>query len=80
MENTNNCYYSTPENYFLDGNVYKKCYDTCKICTGVGDATDHKCSDCKNTYKKITTEHLVKYIIDKGNLFSIPHSKPSYLH
>ena len=28
----------------------------------------------QNTYKKITTEHLVKYIIDKGNLFSIPHS------
>ena len=23
----------------------------------------------QNTYKKITTEHLVKYIIDKGNLF-----------
>jgi len=40
------------ENYYLDGNAgdYKKCYDTCKKCTGPGTSTNNNCDKCINGY------------------------------
>jgi hypothetical protein len=37
---------------YLDGNTgdYKKCYDTCKKCTGPGTPTDNNCDKCANGY------------------------------
>ena len=74
IENTNNCYYSTPTYYFLDtDNLYKKCYDSCLECNGVGDSTNHKCLTCKDSsYKKIYNTNncvtsLPQYYYESGN-------------
>lgn len=57
IENTNNCYYTTPEGYYLDdtdpnNKVYKKCYSTCKTCSE-GKDTEDNCDICKDNYYKI---------------------------
>ena len=40
-----NCY-KDPENYYLDTDVYKPCYSTCKKCNEKGNENEHKCLEC----------------------------------
>ena len=47
----NICFASVPENYYLDGDIYKKCYDTCKKCSKSGDETNNNCDECITNYK-----------------------------
>ena len=35
--------YKNPEGYYLDNNLYKKCYQSCKICNTSGDNINHNC-------------------------------------
>ena len=35
-----------PPTYYLDDDVYKKCYYTCQTCDSLGDDTNHKCLSC----------------------------------
>ena len=53
--------YKDPEGYYLDNDIYKPCYPSCKKCSELGDINDHKCIECisdfefkenKNCYKK----------------------------
>ena len=44
-----NCY-KDPDNYFLEGNIYKSCYPSCKFCTGKGNNNKHYCTSCLNEY------------------------------
>ena len=39
-----------PERYYLDNNIYKLCYNSCKFCISSGDEVDHKCISCNNLY------------------------------
>ena len=45
-----NCYKNL-EGYYLDNDVYKKCFDTCKTCKELGDNNNHKCLECRNNYE-----------------------------
>ena len=38
-----------PEGYYLSENIYKKCSDVCKSCSGAGD---DKCIECSSQYEK----------------------------
>lgn len=42
------CYNSLPDpgNYFLVNEVYEPCYESCKKCNGIGDKSNHKCTEC----------------------------------
>jgi len=40
-----NCY-KNPEGYYLDNNLYKKCYETCKTCNKKGNSENHNCLTC----------------------------------
>ena len=42
--------YKNPENYFLDNNIYRPCYLTCKNCLEDGNSTNHNCLKCKEGY------------------------------
>ena len=42
-----NCY-KEPEGYYLDIDIYKECYYTCKTCKIRGNDINHKCIKCKN--------------------------------
>ena len=49
--------YNNPNGFFLDNNIYKPCYSTCKKCNGNGDKKNHYCIECIdnlffNTYEK----------------------------
>ena len=44
-----NCY-KQPEGYYLDDNLYKKCYHTCKICNSEGNHIIHNCIECNENY------------------------------
>ena len=41
-----NCY-KEPEGYYLDYNIYKECYHSCKSCLIGGDNIKHNCLECK---------------------------------
>ena len=40
------------EGYYLDseGNIYKKCYNKCKKCSGEGDDENNHCLECNDVY------------------------------
>ena len=40
-----NCYKEL-EGYYLDNNLYKKCYETCKTCNTKGNHENHSCLTC----------------------------------
>ena len=44
-----NCF-SELEGYYLDINIYKECYYTCKSCNIGGDNIKHYCSECKDNF------------------------------
>jgi len=52
-----NCY-NNPEGYYLDNNLYKKCYYTCKRCNITGNNINHNCIECNDNYT---------FIINKNN-------------
>ena len=55
IENDNNynnykkCY-KDPLGYYLDGNIYKKCFYTCKECEINGNNITHNCIKCNDNY------------------------------
>ena len=40
------CVNVKPSGYYLDENIYKKCYNSCEDCTSLGDESDNKCTKC----------------------------------
>ena len=44
------CYNGQIENFYLDNNIYKRCFKTCKNCNELGDNLNHKCIDCYSNY------------------------------
>ena len=44
-----NCY-KEPEGYYLNINIYKECYYTCKSCNNGGDNIKHNCLECKDNF------------------------------
>ena len=45
-----NCYSNLSEGFYLENNIYKSCYETCKKCTELGDINNHKCIQCYQNY------------------------------
>ena len=43
--------YKDPLGYYLDINIYKKCYYTCKQCDIKGNNITHNCIKCNDKYK-----------------------------
>ena len=55
IENDNNYnnykkYYKDPLGYYLDGNIFKKCFYTCKECKINGNNITHNCIKCNDNY------------------------------
>ena len=44
-----NCY-NKPEGYYLDKNLYKMCYNTCKACNIKGNDLIHNCIKCNENF------------------------------
>ena len=69
-----NCYYQ-PEGYYLDNNIYKKCYHSCKKCKIKGNNLTHNCLECDEDFSfgiKVSNsincyENYTYYYIDKEN-------------
>ncbi len=54
-----NCY-KEPEGYYLDKNLYKKCYLTCKKCDKEGNYINHNCIECNDDFTiKIETKNYI---------------------
>ena len=64
-----NCYNNFQEGYYLDNNLYKKCYYTCKSCNISGDNTFHNCIECNDNFPlKILNE--IYFNCYKNNSFN----------
>jgi len=44
-----NCY-NQPEGYYLDKNIYKLCYHTCRTCNKEGNYLNHNCIQCSQKF------------------------------
>ena len=42
--------YKEPEGYYLENDLYKQCYYTCKICNNSGNNITHNCIECNDNY------------------------------
>ena len=42
--------YKDPEKYYLDNNIYKKCFSSCLTCDISGDIKNHSCTKCSPKY------------------------------
>ena len=42
--------YKNPEGYYLDNDIYKQCYYTCKACNMQGNNITHNCIKCNDNY------------------------------
>ena len=42
--------YTELDGYFLEDNMYKQCYYTCKTCNKAGDDKIHNCIECNSNY------------------------------
>ena len=74
-----NCY-KDPEGYYLDWNIYKQCFTTCKKCNGYGDSTNNNCIECidnhlyltdfgkNNCYEKCTYNYY--YDVNNNNIYT----------
>ena len=90
-----NCY-NQPDGYYLDTNdyLYKKCYNTCKVCNKEGNNLTHNCKKCnenflfginKNNYLNCYNICNYYYYIDNDNNFlctmnySCPYEYPKLI-
>ena len=44
---------NNPEGYYLDNNIYKHCFESCKYCFNAGDKNCHNCIECMEGYSFI---------------------------
>ena len=42
--------YKEPEGYYLENDLYKQCYYTCKMCNNSGNNITHNCIECNDNY------------------------------
>ena len=63
--------YKNPEGYYLDDNLYKKCYETCKTCDKEGNYTNHNCIICNSN---------TPYAIKKNDIINCYSSCDSYYY
>ena len=61
--------YKEPEGYYLDINLYKRCYYTCKTCNIQGNYLNHNCIKCNANYPFIIRNN--NYIIAMKNVVII---------
>ena len=47
-ENYIDCFNELHEGYYFEENKYKKCYESCKYCSDLGNNIQHKCIECKS--------------------------------
>ena len=73
-----NCY-REPERYYLDNNLYKKCYKTCKTCNTEGNDINHNCITCYENFSSviqinnnINCYEISNYYNDSDNENNIP--------
>ena len=68
------CFINSPEGYYFENSKFKKCYETCKSCSELGNEKDNKCIECKsdmikelnsNCYNKCQDNQ--KYYFDDSN-------------
>ena len=45
-----NCYNEKPEGYYLDNNIYKKCYQSCKTCNIEGNSINYNYITCNENF------------------------------
>ena len=77
-----NCY-KEPDGFYLDINIYKECFESCKKCNGHGDSSNHNCIQCydnhlyltdfdkKNCYENCT----YNYYYDVNNIYKCSESQ-----
>ena len=54
-----NCYNElNHEGYYLDGEVFKSCWETCKHCSGTGNAVTHLCKECIAGYVPVINDNF----------------------
>lgn len=64
VDKINMCYTNAEsvEMYLFQINIFNKCFLSCKYCTGVGMASDHKCTQCNTGYYQLEDNSTMCYM------------------
>ena len=72
---TKSCYDHLPEQYYLDNDTFKKCYERCNSCLNGSDDSEHmNCLSCISNeffYRKDTFNCILRNETNKTNIFEI---------
>ena len=61
--------FKEPKGYFLENEVYKKCYKSCKYCTSLGNENNHKCLECYENFTFINDFDNINNCFEKCNFY-----------
>ena len=82
-EDTNSCYEGLPENYYLDNDIFKRCYYRCNKCfNGSDDNSTMNCLSCISNeyfYRKDTFNCILKNETNGTDIIEIKSSILVYL-
>ena len=64
-ENHIECKDGEPIGFYVDqiDGVYKKCYETCDFCDGVGSESNHNCNECKSGFRFLNDSVNMKIVM-----------------
>ena len=65
------CFNETPIGYYLDikDNIFKKCFENCKICFSEGNETINNCYKCKHNFTFLNESKYENNCYEKCNYF-----------
>ena len=64
-----NCYKDLDE-YYLDSNIYRPCYSSCKKCYGEGNESNHNCIQCNTNYIFLNDSKYINNCYQSSNAIS----------
>ena len=61
--------FRNPEGYYLENEIYKNCYKSCKYCSSLGNDNDHKCVECYENYTSINDFDNINNCFEKCDFY-----------
>ena len=71
--------YKDIERYYLDKNIYKQCFYTCKTCNTSGSNINHNCIECNNNYPIGKKQNNYLNCYENNNTYPLFDGEINYL-
>jgi hypothetical protein len=66
VDEPSNCFTGVVQLYYLDIDIYRKCYPSCLTCTTLGTESNHQCTSCLTNYYPKVDNRISCFTGDQG--------------